>query len=66
MSNILNKVIYDLKQREEKGMKEYGTTVDRLDYDLKNWLTELYEELLDSAVYIKAAIDKLENNDVVY
>lgn len=66
MSNILNKVIADLKLREEKGLKEYGTTVDRLDYDLKAWLTELYEELLDSAVYVKAAIDKMENEDAVY
>jgi hypothetical protein len=66
MSNILNKVIADLKLREEKGLKEYGTTVDRLDYDLKAWLTELYEELLDSAVYVKAAIDKMENNDAAH
>jgi hypothetical protein len=53
MSQILEKVINDLKQREEKGLKEYGTTVDRSDLSQNEWLQHAYEEALDLAIYLK-------------
>lgn len=53
MSQILEQVINDLKQREEKGLKEYGTTVDRTDLTEKEWLQHAYEEALDLAIYLK-------------
>lgn len=53
MSEILEKVINDLKQREEKGLKEYGTTVDRSDLSQNEWLQHAYEEALDLAIYLK-------------
>ena len=52
-SKVVSSIIEDLKRREEKGVKEYGTTVDRNDYSMDQWLDELYEELLDAAVYVK-------------
>jgi cell division septum initiation protein DivIVA len=60
MSMILDSVIADLQHREAKGLKEYGTTVDRNDYELLDWLKEAYEETLDKAVYLKCAIAKLQ------
>jgi len=59
MSKILSEVITDLKNREERGLKTYGTTVDRDDYTLVMWLQEAYEETLDQALYLKCAINKL-------
>jgi hypothetical protein len=53
MSQILEQVINDLKQREEKGLKEYGTTVDRSDLSQNEWLQHAYEEALDLAIYLK-------------
>ena len=53
MSQILEEVINDLKQREEKGLKEYGTTVDRSDLSQNEWLQHAYEEALDLAIYLK-------------
>lgn len=58
-SNILQEVINDLTSREKKGLETYGTTVDREDYELKDWLQEAYEECLDKCIYLKAAIKKL-------
>lgn len=58
-SRILQEVIDDLVSREIKGMETYGTTVDREDYELKDWLQEAYEECLDKCIYLKAAIKKL-------
>jgi hypothetical protein len=60
-SKILQEVIDDLFSREIKGLETYGTTVDRDDYELKNWLQEAYEECLDKCIYLKAAIKKIEN-----
>jgi hypothetical protein len=62
MSNILDSVISDLSSREAKGLKEYGVTLDREDYKLKDFLKEAYEEALDTAMYLKAAIKNMEKN----
>jgi len=66
MSKILDKVISDLEDREAKGINTYGTTVDRTDYELINWLQEAYEEHLDSCLYLKAAIEKIQSQDKFY
>lgn len=58
-SSIVTKVMDDIKSREKKGFLQYGTTVDRTDYDLKMWLQEAYEECLDQAIYLKSAIEIL-------
>lgn len=58
-SKILQEVIDDLIAREQKGLETYGTTVDREDYELKDWLKEAYEESLDKCIYLKAAINKM-------
>lgn len=59
-SNTLESVIADLRKREEKGLKEYGTTVDRKDLILKDWIKEAYEEALDLAVYLRRAMDDIQ------
>lgn len=56
-SEILKEVIADLERREQKGLVEYGTTVDRTDLSKIEWLSHLYEEILDSAVYLKKLIN---------
>lgn len=60
-SNTLSSVMKDLRERERKGYLQYGTTVDRTDYDHIMWLQEAYEECLDMAVYLKSAINKIKN-----
>jgi hypothetical protein len=53
MSNILDQTIKDLKAREVRGLKEYGTTMDRTDLSQDEWLQHAYEEALDLALYLK-------------
>jgi hypothetical protein len=53
MSNILDQTIKDLKAREVRGLKEYGTTLDRTDLTQDEWLQHAYEEALDLALYLK-------------
>jgi hypothetical protein len=66
MSNVLEKVISDLEDREVLGIKKYGTDCDRPDYDLIDWLQEAYEETLDKAMYLQAAIKKIKSEEKFY
>jgi hypothetical protein len=53
MSNILDQTIKDLQAREVRGLKEYGTTMDRTDLSQDEWLQHAYEEALDLCLYLK-------------
>ena len=44
-------------QREETGFKKYGRTMDRRDYEQRDWLLHLLEELMDAAQYAMRAGD---------
>lgn len=50
-----------LLDRSNVGIVKYGCTTERDDLSLLDWLKHLQEEMLDSAVYLQAAISKLEN-----
>jgi hypothetical protein len=62
MSRILYNIIDDLLAREEKGLKEYGTTMDRTDLTEIEWLQHAYEEALDLSIYLKKLI-KIKNDE---
>lgn len=63
MSKLLDSVKNDLDYREAKGVKTYGTTMDREDLNSIQWLTHLYEELLDAALYVKK-ISSIDTDDI--
>jgi hypothetical protein len=56
MSKLLYNIINDLIDREEKGLKEYLTTMDRTDLTELEWLQHAYEEALDLSIYLKKLI----------
>ena len=56
---IVQAVRNDLKERSKRGIKKYGTTLDRKDLELKDWLQHAYEESLDKSLYLKKAISLL-------
>lgn len=53
MSNLLNQLISEFQNREERGFKKYGTTMDRTDLSFNEWLQHFKEELLDGLVYLQ-------------
>ena len=63
MSRILYSIIDDLLLREDKGIKEYGTTMDRTDLSEQDWLQHAYEEALDLAIYLKKIIKTKQNEN---
>jgi hypothetical protein len=63
MSKILYNIIDDLLAREDKGLKEYGTTMDRTDLTEIDWLQHAYEEALDLSIYLKKIINIKKNEN---
>ena len=60
---IVLSVMKKLNQRSLKGIETYGVSLEREDYDIKDWLQELQQELLDGANYIEAILQELEQDN---
>ena len=56
-SNTSRRIFEDLVSSDIKGKQEYGVTVDREGYTQREWLQHAYEEVLDTAKYLKRALD---------
>lgn len=54
-------VCTDIAERQRLGIKKYGTTVRDNKLSLRQWLQHAYEECLDQAVYLKRAIQEIDN-----
>ena len=57
MDKNVEKVITQLRDREEEGLRKYGVNTERTDLSSLEWLQHLQEELMDASVYI----EKLKN-----
>jgi hypothetical protein len=53
MSQLLGKLFAEFIEREERGFKKYGTTMDRKDLSLDEWIQHLKEELMDALLYLE-------------
>lgn len=54
-----------LRERHDKGLAKYGTTVDRKDLTPEEWAQHAIEEMLDGAAYLmrlKDEIQEIRNN----
>jgi hypothetical protein len=50
---IVKKVMAKYYERSQVGINKYGTTLDRDDLSLTDWLNHLQEELMDATCYIE-------------
>jgi hypothetical protein len=56
---IVFKVAALLRSRSETGIRKYGTTLDRTDLEVKQWIDHAIEESLDHALYLMKLKDEL-------
>ena len=66
MDKIVHQVIIKYLQRSYEGQKKYGTTLDRNDLLMRDWMQHLQEELMDASLYLEklmTVIDTLEETD---
>ena len=50
-----------IAERQMMGISKYGTTVSDNPLPLREWLQHALEETLDQAIYLKRAIEELDN-----
>lgn len=62
MDKIVKSVIDKYAERSEIGQKKYGTTLEREDLTLVDWLKHLQEELMDATLYVEKLKTELEQN----
>ena len=50
---IVNKVIQSFIQRSNIGLQKYGTTLDRDDLSVLDWIQHAQEEHMDAILYLE-------------
>lgn len=53
MDSIVAAVIAKFQQRSELGQKKYGTTLDRTDLSVLDWIKHAQEEHMDAILYLE-------------
>ena len=61
MDKNVEKVITQLRDREEEGLQKYGVNTERKDLTTLEWLPHLQEELMDASVYIEKLKNEMED-----
>jgi hypothetical protein len=56
------RVCLDIIARQQKGIVKYGLTVEQNPLSHKEWLQHAYEEALDMAIYLRRAIEEIDND----
>lgn len=56
------RVCLDIIARQKKGIEKYGTTVAQNPLSHKEWLQHAYEEALDMAIYLRRAIEEIDDD----
>ncbi len=51
--SVVYRIAILLKNRSETGIRKYGTTLDRTDLEVKQWIDHAIEEALDLALYLE-------------
>ena len=60
VDSVVESVIDKFRERSAVGINKYGTTLDRDDYDLIDWLIESQQEAMDFVLYCEAAVKKIK------
>ena len=62
--SIVNSIISQFTNRSAMGYKKYGTTLDRTDLSLLDWIQHAQEEMMDGILYLgkmKSIVNKNNN-----
>lgn len=57
------KVCADIAARQRLGIEKYGTTVEGNPLSLREWLEHAYQESLDLPIYLRRAIDEIDDRE---
>lgn len=54
-----------IAERQQRGVRKYGTTVSANPLTLREWLQHALEESLDHAIYLQRAIEQIDREGKV-
>ena len=57
---VVLSVMAKYAERSATGLKKYGTTLDREDLTLDQWINHLLEELMDATLYLSRVKKEIE------
>lgn len=60
--SIVNTVVQKFLSRSELGIKKYGTTLDRTDLSVIDWINHAQEENMDAILYLEKLKQSLIGN----
>jgi hypothetical protein len=63
--SIVESVINKYKKRSQSGINKYGTTMDREDLSVLDWLRHAQEEAQDLTLYLEKLIVKEEQRRMI-
>jgi hypothetical protein len=61
--NIVNSIITQFINRSAMGYQKYGTTLDRTDLKLLDWIQHAQEEMMDGILYLEKMKNIVNNNN---
>jgi hypothetical protein len=62
VDSIVASVIEKFRSRSEVGIAKYGTTLDRTDLGVLDWIQHAQEELMDGILYLEKLKKSLNSN----
>jgi hypothetical protein len=65
---IVEQVVQKFNERSQRGIEKYGTTLDRDDLSIEEWVDHAIEESMDFILYlykIKTEIKKWEQSKLI-
>jgi hypothetical protein len=63
--SIVEAVIKKFNDRSEAGKQKYGTTLDRNDLSIKDWINHMQEELMDAILYLQKMKTLIEDSNPI-
>lgn len=57
------RVCKDIAERQSLGLRKYGTTVEKNNLTVRQWLEHQYQELLDAAIYCRRAMEEIDKEN---
>jgi len=61
MSKLLDQLISEFQSREERGLRKYGTSMDRTDLSFDEWIQHALEESMDLCLYLNKIKQQLND-----
>jgi hypothetical protein len=62
IDKVVENVLEKFSSRSKVGVNKYGTTLEKNELTLIQWLNHLQEELMDATLYIQKLKEELEEN----